>query len=347
MYDIEFVIPVTGQGKFGQRIVDLKKMGLLNIKDRKVLLTLLVGPEKIPNIEIGWPPNITVQIIPGEHKQETAKTYEFFSLYREDFLENVRWIAKIDDDTINDVDNLIKCLDLEYDHTREYYVITEFRPEQHRYEDDLLKKIGFSRWFNPKNKIWHELEACVVSQAAMKRMIKTPKAIELMKLRSKTPEGYNDYCLACAARICKIYPSDAYFLCRHPHIGDFSLFGGHLCHLHDISHDKNSHAFDLIQRMMNKDVSCGTEIYKEIVNKEFLYHNWQGMHMIKLRDDGIIEGPGDARIWHIKPNSHMEFLQNDGTLVAVFDNYENSNLMRGYSTHPHSQNHKPYIRKLA
>ena len=62
-----------------------------------------------------------------------------------------------------------------------------------------------------------------------------------MKRRAKIEDGYTDYALACAARISKIYPIDAYFLSRHPLIGDLTIFGGHLAHIHDISHDKNEY----------------------------------------------------------------------------------------------------------
>ena len=347
MYDIEFVIPVTFKGKFCQRLLDLKTTGLLNFKDKKVLLTLLVGPEKIEKIEEGWHENITINVIPGTHIQVTGKTYEYFGTLPLEHARRSRWIAKIDDDTINDVSGLVDKLDEEYDYTREYYIATELRPEQHAYEDNLLKKLGYQRWFNPKCVIWHELEGCILSQTALQRILQNKTATQLMKERSQTAEGYNDYCLACAARICKIYPTDAYFMCRHPYVGDFSFFGGHLCHIHDLSHDKNDHAFDLFKRMMKKDMGSDSPIYSEIVNHEFVYHNWQGMHIVKLLENGIIQGPGDARVWHIKPGGNPEFLKSDGSLVCVFDNYENTNFLAGYSIHHNSRNHKPTLRKLA
>lgn len=342
MYDIEFVIPVTF--KYNQRLIDLKKIGLLNIGEKKVLLSLLVGPENINEITDGWH-DITLNIIPGTHKQETAKTYEYFSRIPVEDAERSRWVAKFDDDTITDVSGLVDKLDEEYDHTREYYVITEFRPEQHKYEDNILHKLGFNRWFNPKNVIWHELEGCVVSQASMHRILNNNTARQLMKERSQTPEGFNDYGLACAARICKIYPSDAYFMSRHPTIGDFSLFGGYLYHIHDLASDKNQHAYDLFQRMLNKDVGSNSPIYKEVVNREFVYNDGQGIHIIKLKDNGIIQGPGDSRIWHIKPGGSLEFLKADGSLNCVFDNYENTNNLTGYAAN--RPQFKPTLRKLA
>lgn len=342
-YDIEIVIPVSFKAPYGKRIQDFKKYGLLNIKDKKVLLTLLIGTET-NKIEENWPDNVDVNIVSSDSDHEVSKVYLYFSNYKD---QQARWIAKFDDDSINDISNLVNKLDEDFDHAGDYYIITEFRPEQHRQEDDILKSLGYGRWFNPSCTIWHELEGSVLSHSALTKITNNESAVNFMKKRAKIEEGYTDYALACAARISKIYPIDAYFLSRHPLIGDLAIFGGHLTHIHDISHDKNEYCLDLLIRMMNKNVGSGSEIYPEIVNKEFVYRNWKGLQEIKLREDGIIERAGDAKIWHIKSNGLLEFLRSDGTLIDAFDNYENTNFMKGYSTDIHAKEAKPSLRKLA
>jgi hypothetical protein len=343
-YDLEIIIPATPEGKYGQRLLDFKNYGLLNVKDKKILVTLLIGPEKYSFHD--WP--VETRAIQGKHKQETAKTYEFFSNLNPENIQS-RWMAKIDDDTINDLSNWVDKLDEEYDYERDFYVVTECRPEQHRYEDNILRSMGYHRWFNPKCTIWHELEGCVVSATAMHKITTNENAKTFLSQRASIPEGYNDYALACAARICKIYPTDAYFMSRHPLIGDLMFFGGYLTHIHEVSHDRNFYVFDLLQRMMKKDMSGGnSHIYKEIVNKEFVYYNGRGMHIIKLNENGVISGqPSDARIWHIKPNGYLEFLRGDGSLICVFDNYENTNFMEGYHEKALKFQGKPQLRKLA
>jgi len=348
IYDLQIVMPVTFEGKYGQRLLDFKKTGLLNIKDKKVLVTLLIGPERAPFWKGDWPDGVDVEAIESPHKQETPKTYSYFGTLKAEDIR-ARWIAKIDDDTINDVSNWVDKLDEEYDHTREYYIVTEFRPEQHAHEDNILREMGFNRWFTTKKcVIWHELEGCVVSEAALSRIVSNETATKFMQKRATIPEGYNDYALACAARICKIYPSDAYFMSKLPQIGDLMLFGGHLCHIHEISHDRNFHCFDLIQRMMNEDIGSETDIHNEVVGKEFVYTNGHAMLIVKLEPNGVISGQrSDARIWHVKPNGFLEFLRSDGSLVEVFDNYENTNFMEGYHDKNSRLPGKPQLRKLA
>jgi len=360
-YDLELILPVSNRDKYAQRLFDFKKCGLLNIKDKKVRVDLLVGPEVHKNPKEGWPNTVDVNIITDRNIQETSKIYNYLSSFKPEDSIRSRWFAKFDDDSVNDVSHLVNMLDLEYDHKREYYVVTEFRQEQHRYEDDLLRKMGFERWFRQKNTLWHELEGSIVSQAAMKRIVENKTAMNFMKERSKILEGYSDYCLACASRICKIYPSDAYFLDKNPQIGNFSMFGGHLAHIHTISHDKTPHAFDLLQRMLNKKMHSsngqGKQLYENILNKDFVFNRDSaggGIAMIHLNPNGIIEGSYDERIWHITDSGTLEFLASDGTLRIVFDNFDDDfKMIQGYFIFDKKGKNKiinpakPFIRRLA
>lgn len=328
-YDIEIIIPISLNGKYAQRLIDFKKIGLLNVKDKKVLMTLLTGTEKSKLWENKWPENVDVRAIPGATDQETSKTYAHFSSLTSEDIQS-RWIAKIDDDTANDISNLVDKLDQEYDCEREYYVVTELRSEQHKYEDNLLRSMGFNRWFDLKCKMWHELEGCIVSQAALKRIISNGMAMEFMRKRSLIPQGYNDYALACAAKICKIYPVDAYFMSRHPLIGEFSLFGGHLSHIHEISHDKNFHNLDLLKKMVDNNLDGkDTEIYTNIVNQEFAFQTTVGIFIITLEENGLIKGKVGSKIWRIT-GDNLEFLANNGQTICTFNNFKDFNLISGY-----------------
>jgi hypothetical protein len=361
-YDIEFILPVSNKDQYRQRLLDFKKIGLLNVQNKKVLVDLLIGPERVKNINDGWPSNVDVKTIPGEHRSETAKIYNFFADLRLEDADRSRWYTKFDDDSVNDVSGLVDHLDLEYDHNRDYYIVTEFRPEQHKYEDRILHELGYQRWFRPHkmNTLWHELEGSIVSQAGLKRILSNETAVTLMRRRAEIPEGYSDYCLACAARICKIYPSDAYFLSKDPLIGEFSLFGGFLTHLHAISHDRNVHAYDLLQRMLAKKMrsstKMGDELHEKIVNQEFVYSREpNSVFMIRLRDDGLIEkSDGREKIWHITDAGHLEFLTVDGVRRVVFDNFDDTyNVIGGYCSfqdpfRPQGNPElKPFLRRLA
>ena len=344
MYGIEIVIPVSFKGPYGQRLLDFKKFGLLNVQDKKVLLTLLVGTEKIEKAKNGWPENVSINIISNDNCHEVTKIYGYLSSLKD--ATKSRWLAKFDDDSINDVSALVDKLDKEFDYTRDYYVITEFRNERWPEEENILRKLGYGRWCAKDYNLWHELEGSVISQAALVKILENEIAVKFLTMRAKIANGYTDCALAHAARIVKIFPSDAYFMSKEPFIGELSIFGGSLAHIHNISHDKNDYTIDLLDRMLRKDMSGSSKLYPEIVNKDFVYRNWQGLHEIHLNENGIIEGVCDAKIWHMKQD-HLEFLRNDGQLIAAFDNYENTNFLKGYSLYPHAKGFKPTLRKLA
>ena len=362
-YDLELILPVCNKNQYGRRLADFKKYGLLNIKDKKVRVDLLVGPEKFrENPKEGWPSGVDVTVVVEKQTPETAKIYNYLSTWTAEDALRSRWFAKFDDDSINDLSHLVDMLDLEYDHQREYYIVTEFRHEQHKYEDNLLRKMGFERWFRQRNPLWHELEGSVASQAAMKRIVENKTAMKFMKERSKILEGYSDYCLACAARICKIYPSDAYFLSKDPQIGQFSMLGGHLAHIHTISHDRAPHAFDLLQRMLNKTMHSsngqGKRLYEQVLNRDFVFKrdSLDKIAMIHLSPNGIIEhNNSEERIWHITDTGTLEFLANDGTLRIVFDNFDDDfKMLEGYCVFKKATHNKlevnpakPFIRRLA
>ena len=79
MYDINFVLPISvSKDIYSQRLIDFKKFGILNIKDKKVLVTLLKGTETISDFDIGWKENVTVEIISSEYNDVTL--LDFFQL---------------------------------------------------------------------------------------------------------------------------------------------------------------------------------------------------------------------------------------------------------------------------
>lgn len=360
-YDLELILPVSGREKYAQRLEDFKNFGLLNVKDKKVRVDLLVGPDRFrKEPHKGWPDNVEVFPFTNKQVKETPKVYHYISSLKSEDMSRSRWYAKFDDDSINDVSALVDLLDLEYDHEREYYIVTELRPEQHKYEDNILRAMGFERWFRQKNVLWHELEGSVVSQAGMRRITSNKVAMEFMQKRAGIAEGYSDYALACAARISKIYPSDAYFISKDPAIGHFTLLEGHLAHIHNLSHDRTPHAYDLLQRMMNKKMHSsnkqGDKLYKNILNQEFIFKREENakIAMIRLKPNGIIaRNPTEERIWHITDSGNLEFLAADGTLRIVFDNFdENHKMLEGYFAFknplkPEMNPAKPFIRRLA
>lgn len=242
MYDIEFVIPISLDKKYLQRLEDFKKIGVVNPADRKVLITLLAGNEiqnsTLPDIEEfickGWDEGFTVRIHHGGKVNPATKLYSYFSTMKVE----ARWICKFDDDSCNDVDALVTGLDQEFDSERDYYIVAERRSEQHDIERIIAINNGFQHWFCHNHKeIWHEKEGSIVSARCMQRILDDPAAVKMMADRAEVHDGWGDIMLAYAARAVKVRPSDAFFLSANAEISNYTQFGGNRAHIHFVARD--------------------------------------------------------------------------------------------------------------
>lgn len=249
MYDLEIVVPISlNKPKYAQRFEDFKKYGLLNLNNKKILLTLLVGTENV-NI-ISWHKNIDIQIISHHANHPAAKIYGYYSQYNKELLDNIRWFAKFDDDSITDVNALVDYLDYEFDWWKEYYIAADVVPCGRTVSEcALLQEVEFKYSFHKS--IYHEWEGCVISNRAMKTILNNKKSMHIMKKRSLIEKEFGDICLAIAARLCKIHPVKAYFMTKNPKLKDFTLMGGHLAHIHFMARDINPKLFEQLVEKVN------------------------------------------------------------------------------------------------
>jgi hypothetical protein len=229
MYDLEIMIPICSNGRFFERGNNLKKYALVNSSiNHRVLVKLLLGPDdNFPGIETGWGPGIDVSLERYPFDWPAQKIYTYYSQIDPN---RARWFAKVDDDTLTDVSGLIKNLNNDFDHDREHYLATILVTpgNEHRVDMAIWQALGFNEF----NMFQSEKEGSIISQGTMKRILETPMAKKVMVERAKHPGGYGDVALALAARVAKIYPTKAWFLCEQPYFHRFSLWGGYLNHLH-------------------------------------------------------------------------------------------------------------------
>lgn len=337
-YDIEMVIPVCTRGHYGRRINDFKKYGLLNVRDKKVLVTLLVGLDNPGDLKNGWAENVDVNIVRYNLNHEACKVYNYFANYP--LTNEARWIAKIDDDSINDVDVLVDQLDRYFDHNKDYYVVTILQDDLNEVEEGLLHSMGFGHWFAYSDRepyIIHEVEGSVVSVTGMKSILSTPSALELMQKRSVIQDGYTDVCLAAAARMAKIYPSHARFMSHEPFLGDFTLFGGNMSHVHFISHDRNTNLFDaLVKKIENNRSPAEQELRAKLIDKKYLLtcENENSIAVLVFQENNHIwtQSASDYynwKIWEIS-RDRLVISANDGEACIEFA-MENLDESRGHS----------------
>jgi hypothetical protein len=263
-YDIEFVIPVSLNGKYLQRVRDFKKIGLLNIGKNKVLVNFLVGRENVP-FDLFNDTQYDFRIIKSEFDLHSSKIADFYLKNDPNDIQS-RWIAKIDDDSVNDVSGLVENLDTDFDCEQNYNIITDYRLEFDSSEYQVLKEMKFDNWLrSPKRHIAHEWECNILSKCALKTILSNKKSKEYLIRRANANTGPGDRDISIAARISKIYPVDAWFLTQHPDIVNFSLFEGVYNHIHYIAKDIDASKTDFLLEIINSNK-------KPLENKDFAFY---------------------------------------------------------------------------
>ncbi len=250
-------MPITDSTQaFFRRYEDQKKYGYLNIKDRKLQLRLLVGPhEKFEGEDItqGWPQGMDVDVVRSPYMDVARKVIHFYATQTQEDIESARWHARFDDDTMNDIDQLITWLDEDFDCQRPVYAVTDLRDEIEEKESIILKGMGYGHLFgrfwrhgninyqhrgtgasyHHSHRIRHEWEGAVVSRQALMEMQDNQKSKTYFAERLKLPGGLGDQCLGIALYFCKIHPYQAgYMSYRHEEVPEFTLFGGKMAHVH-------------------------------------------------------------------------------------------------------------------
>lgn len=261
---MQIVIPIIPK-----RLKGFQKYGVLNLKDKKVLLHVLIGTHEKKQYEEGWPDNLTLDIINHESNNAIIQIYDFLSkLESKDIVAD--WFGKIDDDTYNDFSRLIDHFNKIYDSEKEFYIVPQIRHEIENCEIEILNKLKV--WENEiDKKFTHELEACWFSNKAIKNILNNEKCRQLFKERSKVEKGYTDQCMGAAAKICKIYPVKDY--CCSVEENEFfrcSLFNGNLYHFHPICKMKDDLNYDLTLHLINKEKKNENNLHKILNKKYFL-----------------------------------------------------------------------------
>lgn len=303
MRDLEVILPVSAKGKYEQRLQDFQKYGLVNTSAKNTLVTLLVGPEKFPNNWLaGWPDGVEARIHPGPYHHPSSKIYEYVPN-----LSDARWYLKIDDDSFTDIGGLLELLDLDYPSGR-HYISCGTSYTLHDPEISVLRKMGFGRWTHHPHSFAHEQEASLVSKEAMEAILTNKIAMEFMEHRAKIEKGYTDISLAAAAKMCGVHATDAWFMTNQPNLKNFSLFGGHLQHIHWISRDKHPYLLELITNKIE-----GRTLDSPLAGCQYTFSKNGIKCDCFLRPDGCIDSGHEETVWR-HDDKGLHFFQRHGHL---------------------------------
>ena len=166
-YDLEILIPVSLTGVYSARLNYFLKSGLRNVKDHKVLLNLLIGTESLPELAHNFPENVEVRKIKSDLCHPATKIYDFYSNYN---FDQSKWIMRIDDDSITDIDRIMNFLS-DLDCEKHYYFVGHqcFSNGQIDIPLNILERYG--KLEKLKNQVSHEVEVAIYSNGTFKKVI--------------------------------------------------------------------------------------------------------------------------------------------------------------------------------
>jgi hypothetical protein len=281
-YDLEVVIPVCG--RFLSRLDDYKKYGLVNIKDRKVLVNLIISGEDLEGLEKGWHPNVSVNLVKNLDSDYVKNMYKFYLTIDPDKILS-RWFIRLDDDSCTDVDGLLSNLDLFYCCDQPYYLghLNDFHNALIGEEGPLYQQYkhlieGYSSF---ASLLKNEVECAVLSRNALSNILKNEKAYRLLQFRAGLEGGYTDTVLAISSAIAKIYPIDCPFITYLPLINEFSLIGGVRNHIHlvrrtiegeNFSNIVSLNGYDILTRIIDNKM---TDLENSIVGNRYMLETHQ------------------------------------------------------------------------
>lgn len=274
------MMPICNKGKYLEKFLDFKKYGFLNLKDKKVKFTLVSSQTenfKKDQIYSNWtcqPEEIIYLKSPFE--DAPSKIHWYYLNYLKKDRELARWWIKIDDDTANNVSEIINELDKEYDWKDDYYIGTYIHCCTSHFEHNVIKSTKI------KNVPYaHEWEMCVVSHSALQKITDSCYFNNVLIERLKDKGGWGDRILAVISILEKIHPIDNYFLSYDCPLNNFSILTGkHIHHIHFQNTPENKGKFEFYKSILNLN-------QKEKIMK-WKYFNDQKEKEIKMNNDGII-----------------------------------------------------------
>lgn len=332
-YDIEILMPVCR--RYIGRINDFKKYGLLNIKERKVLITLITSNEQIEDLEKDWPAGVNARTRPSANPDHISNLYRFYAeLRKEDVVS--KWIMRLDDDSCTDIDGLLSNLDDFYDWQDKFYLgdLNKFEWAVRGMEGELFPSYKYLLGSHERIalSLENEVECGIISYGGIIHMLSSERCMNLIRKRTEMTGGYGDCIVAIAAALSKLYPVQCPFITQYPQIFDFSLFGGVKNHIHLISREAVGDNFEnrgppecfkIVTKFVDNKT---TETEKAIMGKRFLQETDEFVRIFDFRSNYSLKIKFEEHIYNwleedgfvkIIQNNELSFrlsLQEDGTL---------------------------------
>ena len=250
------------QEKYIKALENFFKYGLLNIKNRRIILNVLIAEKDYDNF-LKYKPPCDFKVFTFKNDNVSEKIYTFYKENMDYISQSTRWHIQVDDDSSTDIDGLITKLDQIYDPSIPIHMICGALNDLNRTVKNMLIEYNFPIQevdglfqFTPNH--WrHEWEFSIQSNSFFKKIKDSTFFNDILYTLSQT-KMFSDHGLSLLALLNKI----PIVSCRFAHyaniLENFSLNGGRYYHIHYLN-DPN---------------------YKNILNLNFILENIVGKDMI-------------------------------------------------------------------
>lgn len=317
MFDLEVLVPMSSKNP--SRVEDFKKYGLINVRNRRVLVNVLISGGNLEGAERGWPAGVEVVVIHDESPNFVANVYKFYAGLKPTS-PNARWLMRVDDDSCTDVDGLVANLDAVYDWESPFHLgdLTPFKNPLKNKEKAPFQKykhlLGSLEYIC--GEMYCEIECGIMSAAAVSKVFGNSRSRDLVEQRSKLEGGYCDCVVGLASAIAKVFPINCPFVTHRPLIEQFSLFGGIKNHIHMVSRVEKAENFRVGRcsyesfLLLTKAIEANpSENEISLIGKKIKFQEGDKIKNLQLKPFYFAEVEEDK--------SHLNWFEDEGDIVIL------------------------------
>jgi hypothetical protein len=319
MYDIEFFVPITSREHWKFRLLDLPNTLILNPAEWKISIKLLCGPSegalKKEEFLASWDQRLNVEFVETPYESAPQKIFYYYNQIALDRCDDVKWFARIDDDSFTNADGLLRILTEEYDWQKPHHIGGTLKWDWHPVERALMTRLGYGHYYQMLHGHWsdvapvHEHETGITSSTAMREVLANPIACKLLKMRETINDGWGDHCFALAAKFAGIMPYLHKTISTEGLWTKFSLLNGPFVHVHPIhSGMMPIEEWNIIKTIMDANGAINPEL-----TGNYQFMNMEGItkkiSYLSLEENGYIRNLENINIgrWTAKEDELLLF----------------------------------------
>lgn len=317
-YDLNVILAIKAGESFRTRLEHFKKLGLINVKDRRAHVTLLLNRSHrrhCSELAAGWN-GVPVSLLEMASPQPISKVNGFYLWLRNADLHS-KWHLRVDDDSITDVDRLLCFAETRFGDAAIHLMASPSYIES----GPPIFADYFAQHKMRIPTMAHEHKASLTSIAALEVVLNNTQACSFLEETGLLFERPADRALALAMHLCNVPTSSCSIMTKVFAQTEMSLTGGRYAHIQNVPWD-NVEFTTMVAALLSGNLRGLRDSDEHwFVNRPLQFGRCASFPVSNLRllDDGNVEGythPNEAR-WERRKNA-IVFTRLDNFPTTVF-----------------------------